>query len=210
MVKDQAPEIEFVGLPHRSSAAEPHILEKDTPGIGLAVRAKDDYGVTRLTLHYRIESLETDEVKASNSKVFPMGLPKVEVAHLALARLSQLGAQVGDRVVFWAEAEDCFDMGADNGPHKARTPDYRIAVVTEEQLFKDIVYRDDWAAHWYDGLKVAALASRAPPPRMAPESEPPAKITPRALDALPVADGVGGSDRLTIQSYFDSLSDEME
>ena len=206
VVKDQGPEIEFVGLPHRSSAAEPHVLERDMAGVGLAVRAKDDYGITRITLGYRIESLETGAEKASNSKVFPMGLPKTDVQHLGMARLSQLGAQVGDRVVFWAETEDGFDMGAGTGPHKARTPNYRIAVVTEEQLFKDIVYRDDWSAHWYDGLKVAALGNRAPPPRLAPDAEPPAKITARPLDALPVSDAVGGSDRLIIQNYFDSLS----
>ena len=205
VVKDQGPEIEFVGLPHRSSAAEPHVLEKDMPAVGLAVKARDDYGIARVTLHYRVESLESGEPRGGSEKMFPMGLPKSDIPHLGLARLSQLGAQVGDRVVFWAEAEDCFDMGAGSGPHKAKTASYRIAVVTQEQLFKDVVYRDDWSANWYDGLKVAALGRRVPPPRMAPESEPPARVTPRAMDALPLADGVGGGDRLIIQSYFDSV-----
>ncbi len=207
IVKDQGPEIAFVGLPHKSSAVEPHLLEKDLAGIGLGIRARDDYGIVKVTLRYRLESLDTGVEKGAASKVFPMGLPKAEIPYLGLSRLSQVGAQVGDRIVFWAEAEDGFDLGPGTAPHKASTPFYRVAVVTEEQLFKDIVYRDDWAAHWYDGLKVAALTSRAPPARTAPDAEPPAAVTPRPLDALPLADAVGGGDRLIIQNYFDSLGD---
>lgn len=206
VVKDVGPELEFVGLPPGADAREPHILEKQADGISLAVRGRDDYGITRVVLHYRIESLESNAEKSSGTRAFPLGLPRTELSQLGLARLSQFGVEVGDRIVFWAEAEDAYDLDPDAGPHVARTRTYRIAVVTEEQLFKDIVYRDDWSAHWYDGLKVASLARRSPPPRLAPESEPAARVAARRLEAVPVADGLRGRDRLAVRSYFESLS----
>jgi hypothetical protein len=206
VVKDAGPELEFVGLPPGTDTREPHLLEKQAQGIGLAVRGSDDYGITRVVLHYRIESLESNAEKSSGTRAFPLGLPRTELSQLGLARLSQFGVEVGDRIVFWAEAEDAYDLEPDAGPHVARTRTCRIAVVSEEQLFKDIVYRDDWSAHWYDGLKVASLARRSPPPRLAPEAEPAARVAARRLEAVPVADGLRGRDRLAVRSYFESLS----
>ena len=203
--KDQAPKLQFVGLPHRSSASEPHILEDRLDGVPLAVRGADDYGLTSITLHYRIEDLETGREKDKGRKKFPLGMPRTDVRRLALTRLSELGATVGDRIVFWAEGEDAYDLEPQEGPHKVRTPSYKVAVVTEEELFEEIAYSDDWSAQWYDSLKVASLARRAPPPRLAPESEPSAKVARKLLEALPLNESYPGEDGRTIRSYFESL-----
>ncbi|HUW34040.1 MAG TPA: hypothetical protein VM223_20725, partial [Planctomycetota bacterium] len=135
ITKDQPPSIEFTGLPHRSSADEPHIPEKDLDRIGLSVRGQDDYGIAKVTLHYRIEDLETGKEKGKGSKPYAFGLPPTQTA-LSLARAPQLGLTVGDRLVFWAEAEDAYDLDPQAGPHKSTTPPYRMAIVTEEQLFR--------------------------------------------------------------------------
>jgi len=205
VIRDQAPVINFVGLPHRSSAEEPHILERDIESIRLSVRARDDYGVSRVVLHYRIEDLETAEVRDSGSRVRPLGIPRAEVPHLALARLEELAPQLGERIVFWAEAEDAYDLEPETGVHITKTPVYRLAIVTEEELFAEIRYRDDWATYWYDDLKMATLARRAPPPRMAPAAEPAAIVAQRLLGALPATDTVAGDDRPLVEQYFESL-----
>ncbi len=206
ITKDVAPSIHFVGLPHRSSASEPHILERNLDGINLAIRGRDDYGITRVVLHYRIEDLDTGREKSQGSKPIVLGVPRVEIPRMGLSRLSQFNLEVGDRFVFRAEAEDAYDLEPESGPHKARTPTFRLAIVTEEQMFADVVYRDDWSANWYDSLKVASLASRRPPPRLAPESEPTAKIAEKLLQALPVTESFQGEASEVIQSYFESLS----
>lgn len=206
ITKDVAPSIAFVGLPHRSSAAEPHVLERNLDGINLVIRGHDDYGITKVVLHYRIEDLDTGREKSNGSKPISLGVPRVEIPRMGLARLSKFNLEVGDRFVFWAEAEDAYDLEPESGPHTARTPTFRLAIVTEEQMFADVVYRDDWSANWYDSLKVASLAARRPPPRLAPESEPTAKIAEKLLEALPVTEGFQGEASEVIQSYFESLS----
>ena len=205
VTKDQAPTIEFVGLPHRSSAQEPHVPEKDLDRVNLAVRGLDDYGIAKVTLHYRIEDLETGQEKGKGSKPVAFGLPPTQVS-LGLARASQLGLQVGDRLTFWAEAEDAYDLDPQAGPHKTTTPPYRIAIVTEEQLFSEVRYRDEWSAQWYDSLKVATLARRAPPPRTAPEGEPAGNVAKKLLDAIPTSETFRGEAAQAIEHYFQSLA----
>ena len=205
ITKDRPPAIEFTGLPHRSSADEPHVPEKDLDRIGIAVRGQDDYGIAKVTLHYRIEDLETGKEKGKGSKPYAFGLPPTQLV-LSLARAPQLGLTVGDRLVFWAEAEDAYDLDPQAGPHKSTTPPYRMAIVTEEQLFRELRYRDEWSAQWYDSLKVATLARRAPPPRMSPEGEPAANIAKKLLEAIPLAEAFRGEAAQAIEQYFQSLA----
>ena len=207
ITKDQPPAIEFVGLPQKSSAVEPHITDKNLEQIGLNVRGRDDYGIAKVVLNYRIEDLETGREKSKGSKPFAFGLPMTQVA-LSMARATQLGLQVGDRLVFWAEAEDAYDLDPKSGPHKTTTPPYRIAIVTEEQLFSEVRYSDEWSAQWYDGLKVASLAQRMPPPRLAPEGEPAANVAKKLLGAVPMSEGFQGEDAQAIQNYFESIAGE--
>ena len=206
ITRDREPVIGFVGLPHRSSADEPHITDKDLGQLSITVRATDDYGISRITLGYRIEDLETGEVKTKGEKPVAFGLPRAQVSRLRLARVTDLDLQVGERLVFWAEAQDAYDLEPETGPHKVRTPPFRIAAVTEEQLFAEVRYSDEWSAQWYDSLKIASLARRAPPPRMSPEWEPAGKVAEKLLDAVPLSEGFLGDDAQAIRNYFESLA----
>ncbi|GDY20762.1 hypothetical protein LBMAG56_21080 [Verrucomicrobiota bacterium] len=204
--KDQPPVISFVGLPHKSSAQEPHILEKNLAGIALTVRAKDDWGLGKITLHYRIEDLDTGAEKLKDSRVRRFDVPRAEVPQLSLLRLAEIGATVGQRVVFWAEAEDTYDLEPGKGPHTARTPAYKLAVVSQEDMFTEVAYKDDWSTQWYDSLKVATLSDREIPVRQSPDREPPAKVAEKLLNAPQVTDRLRGADRRLVQDYFDSLN----
>ena len=204
--KDQAPVISFVGLPHKSSAQEPHILEKNLAGIALTVRAKDDWGVGKITLHYRLEDLGSNAEKMKDSRTRRFDVPRAEVPQLSLLRLAELGATVGQRIVFWAEVEDTYDLEPDKGPHKARTPAYKLAVVSQEDMFTEIAYKDDWSTQWYDALKVATLSDREVPVRQSPDREPPAKVAEKLLNAPQLTDRLRGADRRLVQDYFDSLN----
>ena len=204
--KDQPPVISFVGLPHKSSAQEPHILEKNLAGIALTVRAKDDWGVGKITLHYRLEDLDTGVEKMKDSRTRRFDVPRAEVPQLSLLRLAELGATVGQRVVFWAEVEDTYDLEPGKGPHTARTPAYKIAVVSQEDMFTEVAYKDDWSTQWYDALKVATLSDREVPIRQSPDREPPAKVAEKLLNAPQLTDRLRGADRRLVQDYFDSLN----
>lgn len=204
--KDQPPTISFVGLPHKSSAQEPHILEKSLPGIALTVRAKDDWGVAKISLHYRLEDLDTGAEKLKDTRVRRFDVPRAEVPQLSLLRLAELGATVGQRIVFWAEVEDAYDLEPTKGPHTARTPAYKLAVVAQEDLFTEVSYKDDWSTQWYDALKIATLSDREVPVRQSPDREPPAKVAEKLLNAPQLTDRLRGSDRRLVQDYFDSLN----
>lgn len=206
ITKDQAPKIALLGLPHRSEKDEPHLLEQRLNGIGAVVRASDDYGISKLTLHYRVEDLDTGTTKSQGKREQLFPLPRVDIPQAVLLRFSELGAVAGDRVVFWAEAEDAYDLEPEAGPHRTVTPTYRIAVVAQEESFTEVVYKDDWSAQWYDALKVATLTKREIPPRQSPEREPAADVAKKLLDAPQTGDSVQGADRQLVQEYLDSLN----
>ena len=208
IVKDSAPEAAFVGLPHRSPAHEPHVLEESLDTIGLAVKVSDDYGVRKVVLRCRIESLETDRELRSEQKEKQFGVPVAQLPRLSLFRLSDLGAKVGERIVFWAEAEDAYDLEPDRGPNRVRTPTYRVAVVTQEELFAAIRYKDTWSVPWYDKQKIATLSKREAPARQAPEREDPAKVAAKLLDAAPSADALRSEDRRVVERYYENLNVE--
>lgn len=206
IVKDAAPVIQMVGLPHRSPEEEPHVLEEKLGAISVSVQARDDYGVRKIVLRYRIEDLDSGRELAKNQKERQFPLPRTEVPVTRLVRLDEIGAKVGDRIVFWAEAEDAYDLEPEKGPNLARTPVYRVAIVTQEALFTEVRYKDSWSVPWYDRQKIATLSPRATPERLAPPQEPPAVLAARLLDTPPVTDSLPAADRLLAQDYFDSLN----
>jgi len=208
IVKDQPPTVTFVGLPHRSSAHEPHLLEENLGSVGLYVRASDDVGVAKVTLEYHLEDLESGEKRPGRVRVKQFELPQSSIPRLHLLRLSDMGARVGDRIVFRAQVEDAYNLGPRKLPHRATTPAYRIAVVAREETFSEAVYRDDWSTQWYDSLKVATLAARQIPARTSPVAEASQKVAARLLDAPQASDELHGADRRLMQDYFDSLSAE--
>lgn len=208
VVKDAAPQVQLVGLPNRSSAQEVHVLESNLPGIGASVKASDDYGVSRVRLRFRVEDLQTGVEKFSAQRVRTFPLPQMDIPQLSMLRLNETAAHVGDRIVVWAEVEDGYDLEKDKGPHKAASPAYRIAVVSQEESFNEVVYRDEWSTQWYDSLKVATLTNREVPPRLSPTSEAAAKVASRLLDAPQSSDDLSGSDRQLMQDYYDSLSEK--
>ncbi|HWE04838.1 MAG TPA: hypothetical protein VG326_20700 [Tepidisphaeraceae bacterium] len=207
ITKDQPPKIAFIGLPHRSIGDEPHLLEARMNSLSAVVRATDDFGVSKLTIHYRVEDLDTGKTKTEGSKEQLFPLPRVDIPQAVLLRFAELGAVAGDRVVFWAEAEDAYDLEQPaKGAHHTITPTYRIAVVSQEEAFNEVVYKDDWSTQWYDALKVATLTRREIPPRQSPEREPAAVVAKKLLDAPQNGDSVQGADRQLVQDYFDSLN----
>ena len=78
--------------------------------------------------------------------------------------------------------------------------------MTQEELFTEAVYKDDWSTQWYESLQVATLSKREVPPRSSPDSEPASKVAAKLLEASQVSDGVKGSDQQLVQDYFDSLN----
>lgn len=208
VLKDAPPRVHLVGLPHRSSAEEPHVLEENLERILPLVQASDDYGVKKITLYCRKEDLETSAERGVLHKERQFAMPVAEVPRLRVLSLADLGAKVGDRLIFWAEAEDGYNLDAEGGPHRARTEAFRIAIVSQEALFTDIRYNDTWSVDWYDKRKVAILSSRAAPPRMAPEREAAADVAARLLDTAPMVDTLRGADRQLVQDYYDSLNGE--
>ena len=206
ITRDAAPTLAFKRLPHRSPAHEPHIVLSNLSAVPIAIAAKDDYGIVKLNLHYRLESLETGIERASQSKTIQFPVPRTEIPILSLMRMSEMGAAVGDRIVFWAEAFDGYDLEPEKSPHIARTPVYKVAVVTEEDLFNEVVYKDTWETQWYDGLKMAQRSRRQADIRRAPDPEPEGKVAIKLLERSQVPASFSGRDELVIQDYFNSLN----
>lgn len=206
VIKDQAPTLALLGLPHRSPTDEPHVLEQALGGINVVIRAKDDFGISKVTVFYRIENLETNSEKSKDTRVRSFTVPQADIQQLGLLRLSETDAKVGDRIVFWAEAEDAYDLEPKKGPHKIRTPVYKIAVVNQEEMFENLVNRDTWSPVWYDELKRASLPGRDAQVRTAPESEAASKVAVKLLNAPQMGDSVREADQQLIQDYFNSLN----
>lgn len=206
VVKDQPPTVALVGVPNRSSADEPHVLEQALGGISALIRAKDDYGISKVTLYYRVESLDTNAEKSKDSRARAFTLPQAEIQQLNMLHLSETGAHVGDRIVFWAEIEDAYDLEPKKGPHKVKTPTFKIAVVSQEEMFDNLVNRDTWSPVWYDELKRASLPGREVQVRSSPEAEAAAKVAAKLLNAPQMGDSVRESDQQLIQDYFNSLN----
>ena len=206
VTKDLAPTVAFVGLPQRTSADEIHLVEGSLGAIGVAIRANDDYGISTVTLRCRIESLENGATKREKVKEQQFPLPRADLPHLPLLRLSDLNAEVGDRIVITAEVSDAYDLQPELGPHRTRTASFRFAVVTQEELFKEAAYKDDWSTQWYEPLQIASMAKREIPARQSPEREAAAKVAAKLLDAAQGGDAIRGADQQLVQDYFDSLS----
>ncbi|HYE05582.1 MAG TPA: hypothetical protein VEL07_08620 [Planctomycetota bacterium] len=207
--KDQPPTIAFSGLPHSSPAQEPTLLAPDLARVPLIIKASDDQGVARVALHWRLESLlETEAPRSGAGKERSFVSPPRQVSGLSLARLADLGATVGDRIVFWAEAADAYDLGPERAPHIARTPEYRIAVVSREEIMADVMYAGTWTVDLYNRQKQAALAQREKPPRNDPPPEPPGVVQARTIDVSQVDDALSGMDQEVYRAYIGSLDAE--
>jgi len=206
ILKDASPRISFVGLPHRSPADEPHVLQQNLSSIPIVIKASDDWGISKVAVHYRVEDLDSGAQISTGVKEQQFALPRADVPQLALLRLSDLDVQVGQRIVFWGEAEDAYNLDPSTGPHRAATSQYRIAVVTQEEMFTEAVYRDDWSTQWYESLQVATLAKREIPARTSPESEPAAQAAKKLMEASQAGDSVRGADQQLVQDYFESLN----
>ena len=206
--KDRPPDIRFVRLLNRSPEHEVHVLDSDASNIGFYVDARDDYGLRQITFHYRIEDLMSNEVRTEDTKKRVFQMPQSEFSAGLLLRLGELQPEIGDRIAFWAEAEDAYDLEEEKGPNTARTPEYRIAVVTREELFEEVLYSDDWSTTWYDPLKVATLSRRAIPPRTSPTNEPLAMVAELLLKQSPHSDRVSMEHRRMVEHYFNTINIE--
>ncbi|HUW35170.1 MAG TPA: hypothetical protein VM223_26470 [Planctomycetota bacterium] len=204
--KDQPPEIAFVRLPNRSPEHEVHVLDTDVSSVGFYVDARDDYGLQQITFHYVIEDLLSNAKKREDVKKRVFQMPQSEFNAGLLARLSELRPEVGDRVVFWAETQDAYDLEPEKGPHVSRTPAYRMAIVTKEELFEEVLYSDDWSTTWYDPLKVATLSRRAAPPRTSPTNEKLASVAELLLQKAPGSNRVSVDNQRLVEDYFNSIN----
>jgi len=204
--KDQPPEIQFVRLPNRSPEHEVHVLDTDVSNIGFYVDARDDYGLQQITFHYAVEDLLSNAKKREDSRKRVFQMPQSEFSAGLLVRLAELQPEIGDRIVFWAETQDAYDLEPEKGPNTSRTPAYRIAVVTKEELFEEVLYSDDWSTTWYDPLKVATLSRRAAPPRTSPTNESLAKVAELLLQKAQRSNRVSIDNQRMVEDYFNSIN----
>lgn len=168
MVLDQDPQIRFVnlGIEPEGEAIWP---ESIAFAKALEVEARDDYGIRKILLHYDIEAVVKDvsvEPVRDKEKLRTFSIP-LQSWTGSLARVSELGLQVGARLIFWAEVQDWYDLGEEGKPHTARTPVYRFVVVGQEDSWQDVAYRPDESINFslYEEMQRASRGGRQKPPR---------------------------------------------
>jgi len=166
VVHDQSPEVRFVNL-----GIEPEQEVQFTESIAgakpLNVAARDDYGVRKIIFHYDIAAVVKElyhEPIRDKTRQRTFSIPR-QTWSGTIVRVGELGAKVGDRVSFWAEAQDGYDRGEDGQPNSSRTPVFHIVVIGEEFAWEDVTYQPDASFDFglYDSLTRKARGRRKPP-----------------------------------------------
>jgi len=166
VVHDQTPEVRFAGLGIEPEQ-EVQLTESIAGAKPLNVAAKDDYGVRKIIFHYDIEAVVKElyhEPIREQTRQRTFSIAR-QTWSGTIVRVGELGAKVGDRVSFWAEAQDGYDRGEGGQPQSSRTPVFHIVIIGEEFAWEDVTYQADASFDFglYDSLTRKARGRRKPP-----------------------------------------------
>jgi hypothetical protein len=114
---DQAPQVTII---------EPteliHLLPKDTKSVQLSVSAKDDYAITRASLHMTLARGSGENIRFSDKEVpLPQSADPKSRSWKKQWTLAELGMEPGDELYFFVRATDNAPS-----PHTAQSPTYTL------------------------------------------------------------------------------------
>ncbi|WP_348698916.1 DUF4175 family protein [Duganella fentianensis] len=124
VIPDQAPEV---------TITEPteliHVLARDARSVQIAVSAKDDYAISRASLHMTLARGSGENIRFSDREVpLPQsGNPK-ERNWKKQWSLGELGMEPGDELYFFVRASD----NAPDHPHTTQSPTYTLRLPAPE------------------------------------------------------------------------------
>jgi len=118
VIADQAPEV---------TIAEPaeliHLLARDARSVQISVSAKDDYAISRASLHMTLARGSGENIRFSDREVpLPQSADPKERNWKKQWRLSELGMEPGDELYFFVRASD----NAPDHPHTTQSPTYTL------------------------------------------------------------------------------------
>ncbi len=114
--------------------------DRDVPRemmLPLVISAIDDYGVTRVDIHYSLEG-SAEEVVTPLQRYGARG--EREVALETVWDLSETGLLPGSMLVYYAEV---FDSDRVNGPKSSRSESYLLRFPSMAELYSDVVGEQD-------------------------------------------------------------------
>lgn len=124
VIPDQAPEV---------TIAEPteliHVLARDARSVQIAVSAKDDYAISRASLHMTLARGSGENIRFSDREVpLPQSANPKERSWKKQWNLSELGMEPGDELYFFVRASD----NAPDHPHTTQSPTYTLRLPAPE------------------------------------------------------------------------------
>ncbi|MYN46512.1 DUF4175 family protein [Pseudoduganella sp. FT93W] len=124
VIPDQAPEV---------TIAEPteliHVLARDARSVQIAVSAKDDYAISRASLHMTLARGSGENIRFSDREVpLPQSANPKERSWKKQWNLGELGMEPGDELYFFVRASD----NAPDHPHTTQSPTYTLRLPAPE------------------------------------------------------------------------------
>ena len=137
----EAPRYEIRGLPDRIPDVyleRPATDLRATPkaAIGLRIVARDDFGLSSLSLRFRINESEEETVVDLELPVDES--PVTETVATPVWKLAELGLRPGMRLAFHASGTDAFDLGGEHVGHSATRI---ISIVSEMDKIEELTSR---------------------------------------------------------------------
>jgi hypothetical protein len=137
-IPDEKPAVE-VTRPGRDAALD------QTMRVPLTVEATDDYGISRLLLHYTNEKREQSGVLPLRS--FPRATPLARVDYEW--DLKRLDLFPDESVAYYVEA---FDNDTVSGPKRAVSPTYRLRFPSMTELFDELIASQEVQSQTMDSI----------------------------------------------------------
>ncbi|MEO5934187.1 MAG: DUF4175 family protein [Duganella sp.] len=100
-----------------------HLLPKDAKAVGLSVLARDDYAISRASLHMTLARGSGENVRFTDREVpLPKSADPKSRAWKKQWTLEELGMEPGDELYFFVRAAD----NAPDNPHTTQSPTYTL------------------------------------------------------------------------------------
>lgn len=100
-----------------------HLLPKDAKAVGLSVLARDDYGISRASLHMTLARGSGENVRFTDREVpLPKSADPKSRGWKKQWTLEELGMEPGDELYFFVRAAD----NAPDNPHTTQSPTYTL------------------------------------------------------------------------------------